>query len=159
MKEFTSQNCCTNMFNVVWRCRRLHLWPVFELWCFPGSLWFMGSDSVVKVLVSALAVHTALFPQHKGWKMLARCFMCLSGSTVPLSGDTEYRLDLSPSPLHSDSSFCATLQQESEASTVTPAAAAAIIESKQDEVMTDCCPLPLSFQLQLRWCRLKGRVH
>lgn len=78
--------------------------------------------------------------------MLARC-LCLSGSTVPLSGDTEYRLDLSPSPLHSDTAFCAALQQESEASTMTPAAAAAIIESKQDEVMTDSIVISIAAQI------------
>lgn len=71
------------MYNVVLRSRRLHLWPVFELWCFPGSLWFMGLDSVVKVLVSALAVHTCIISSAQRLKDVSTLFYVLEWIYCP----------------------------------------------------------------------------
>lgn len=95
-------------------------WPVFELWCFPGHQWFIVLDSVAYVLCLYSGVSLSLstlvvVPQRKGWKMLALCFICLSGSDVPPqetlgigSSSTPHRFVLLP-PFFS---FSAAFEQE-----------------------------------------------
>lgn len=162
---------------VAWR---QDLWPVFELWCFPDRQRFIVLDSAA---ASALCLYSGVrrslsalvvAPQQKkkkGWKMLALCFICLSGSDVPPPGDAKHWLDFNPSPLGSAPSLfssslshcCCTragaVHRLSEVSFSTPAETPALIEPPQDEVMTESCPRPLSLDLQLKWSRLNGRVH
>lgn len=106
-------------------------------------------------------------PLQKGWKMLALCFIWLSGSDVSPPGDAKHWLDFNPSPLRSASSLfffpCCTRAVRSgrlsEVSSSTPAATPALIEPLRYEVMTESCPKPLSLDLQLKWSQLNGRVH
>lgn len=134
-----------------------YLWSVIELR-------FIVLDrrvcSVVCILGQPLGVHS-----RKGLKMLVLRFICLSGPNVPPLRNTKQTLSRLQ-PLTTSLWFLLffLLHYRTPAAVwgLLPdplAATPAIIEPKQNEVMTESCPQPLWLDLQLKCSRLKGRVH
>lgn len=106
--------------------------------------------------------------QWKGWKMLALCFICSSGSDVHPPGDAKHCFGFNRSSLLSASSFFSPASFEQELyieNDCLRCPANSCWDSRPNWVSVrwshdmESCPQPLSLDLQLKLSWLNGRVH